>query len=70
MAQLIQDLRFGQRMLRKNTAFAIVTILSLALGIGANTALFSLMDAVLLKSLPVKDPDGLVLFRWIGSRDF
>src|SRR6185369_13843328 len=50
------------RMLLKNKAFSLVSVLSLALGIGANMAIFSLVDAVLLKSLPVQDPEKLVLF--------
>ncbi len=70
MQTLIKDLRYGARMLMKNKAFALVTIFSLALGIGANTALFSVMDAVLLKSLPVKEPDQLVLLRWEAGKEF
>jgi predicted permease len=67
---LWQDLRFGLRILRKNPGFAAVTILSLALGIGANTAIFSIVDATLLKTLPVKDPERLVLFKSLVRRDF
>ena len=65
MGSFGQDLRYGARMLLKNKAFTVVAILSLALGIGANTALFSLVDAVLLKMLPVKKPNELVLFNWL-----
>ena len=60
LEDLVQDLRYGLRILRRSPAFALVAIGSLALGIGANSAIFSLVDRVLLKSLPVRDPARLV----------
>jgi predicted permease len=67
MGSFLQDLRYGVRMLLNSKIFTAVAVLSLALGIGANTALFSLIDAVMLKMLPVKNPSELVLFNWISG---
>src|SRR5215472_17503111 len=61
---LVQDLHFGLRMLRKSPGFTAVAVITLALGIGANTAIYSLMDALLMRRLPVADPASLVLMKW------
>ena len=62
--QFIQDLRYAVRAMLNNRAFTALAVVSLALGIGANTAIFSFMDAILLRSLPVKDPESLAMINW------
>ena len=66
---LWRDLRYASRTLRRNPAFTTVAILSLAIGIGGNTAIFTLAHAILLKSLPVAEPDRLRLLTWVGGED-
>ena len=70
MQTLFQDIGYGFRMLAKAPGVSAVAILSLAIGIGANTALFSVVDAVLLRNLPVKEPERLVLFGWQAGKAF
>src|SRR2546421_7632673 len=60
MGTLLKDLRYGIRMLARTPGFTLVAVLSLALGIGVNTTVFSLLDAVMLRSLPVQNPDQMV----------
>jgi predicted permease len=71
LERLDQDIRYGWRTLRKNPLFAIMAVLSLALGIGANTAIYSVMDAIMVRALPVRNPGELVILNWRakGARD-
>ena len=69
LEQLAQDVRYGLRAMFKNRLFTALAALSLALGIGANTAIYSFMDSILLRSLPVSDPASLVVVKW-QSRPF
>jgi hypothetical protein len=66
--QISQDLRYSLRTLAANPAFTAMAALSLALGIGANTAIYSFMDAILLRALPVQDPQSLVMLNWHSKK--
>src|SRR4029453_6280045 len=69
MTSFTSDARFPLRGLRRNPVFSTVAILSLALGIGANTAIFTLIDQIILRKLPVKSPDELVMLFQRGSHN-
>jgi predicted permease len=68
LADAMQDLRYAARQLRRNPGFALTAILTLAIGLGANTALFGVVNELLLKPLPVPSPGELVLFNWLEGR--
>ena len=68
MTILLQDLRYGIRMMRKSPGVTVAVLLSLALGIGANTAIFTMVDRVMLRRLPVQEPERLVAFVEAGAR--
>ena len=73
LEQLAQDCRYAFRTMAANKTFSLLAILSLALGIGANTAIYSFMDSLLLRSLPVNDPESLAVLNWGANptgRDF
>src|SRR6201984_3381341 len=63
-SELGQDVRYGCRTMAANKAFSALAVLSLALGIGANTAIYSFMESILMRSLPVADPESLVGLNW------
>ena len=69
MTSLLPDLRFSLRAIRRNPLFTSVAVLSLALGIGANTAIFTLMDQLMLRQLPIRDPDQLVMLYQRGAHN-
>src|SRR5512146_2635494 len=64
LSELGQDIRYGGRTIAANKAFSALAVLSLALGIGANTTIYSFMESILLRSLPVADPESLVVLNW------
>src|SRR5262245_7638156 len=66
---MLNDLRYALRTLRMSPLFTFMAMLSLALGIGANTAIYSFIDAILVRTLPVRNPESLVVLKWHTNRD-
>ena len=64
LERLLQDVRYALRSMRHQKAFTAIVVASLALGIGANTAIYSFMEAIVFRSLPVRDPQSLVVMKW------
>src|SRR5512138_2667517 len=64
LSELGQDIRYGCRTMAGNKAFSALAVPSLAIGIGANTAIYSLIESILLRSLPVRDPEALMVLNW------
>src|SRR3954451_3888371 len=62
--QLAQDIRYALRTMAARPLFTVMAVLSLALGIGANTAIYSFMDSILMRAIPVRDPASLVVLNW------
>src|SRR5215467_2597664 len=69
ISSLRQDISYGVRLLIKAPAFTAIAVITLALGIGANTAIFSLIDAVMFRALPVEDPQKLVVLEWSANKN-
>src|SRR5690242_9269842 len=68
VSSLRQDVSYGARLLIKAPGFTAIAVVTLALGIGANTAIFSLIDAVMFRALPVGDPQKLVVLQWSANK--
>ena len=66
---MLSDIRHGARALRRDKGWTSIVVVSLALGIGANTALFSAVNSLFLRKLPVTNPDALVRLKWAGRND-
>src|SRR6185437_15474816 len=69
LQRFAQDIRYGWRTLSKNPLFAAMAVLSLALGIGANTAIYSVMDAIMIRAMPVRNPGELVILNWRANEE-
>src|SRR5262245_14799802 len=70
LEQFAQDLRYAFRTMLRNRVFTILAVLSLALGIGANTAIYSFMDSILFRPLPVPQPESVIVMKWRTSKSF